>query len=114
MPKRLRTPAEIDQAFASADFVLFKHSTRCPISAAAFDEYQRWSRAHPEVTTAWIDVIQERDLARTVAQRTGIAHESPQAIRLAAGRPCWNASHGEITVASLTAACVAPRSSERG
>jgi bacillithiol system protein YtxJ len=101
MPARLRTSEELEAAFAAERYLLFKHSTICPISAAAFEEYERWSAAHPDAATGWIDVIQERPLARAVADRTGIRHESPQAILLARGEPRWNASHGAITEASL-------------
>jgi len=102
MPARLRTAAELEAAFAAERFLVFEHSTTCPISAAAFEEYARWSAAHPEAATGWIDVIQERALARAVAERTGIRHESPQAILLARGEARWNASHGTITEASLS------------
>ena len=101
MPRRLCTEPELEAAFALERFLLFKHSTICPTSATAFAEYQRWSAAHSEVPTGWIDVIAERPLAQAVAQRTGIRHESPQAILLRGGRPTWNASHGAITQASL-------------
>jgi|SRR5688572_4247855 len=104
MPVRLRTAAQLDAAFAADRFLVFKHSTRCPISAGAFEEYSRWSEAHPEIATAWIDVIQERPLSQEVAVRTGIRHESPQAILLAHGEHRWNASHGAITRASLSTA----------
>ena len=104
MPTRLRTEAELATAFAADRFLLFKHSTRCPISAAAFEEYARWSAAHPDAATGWIDVVQDRALASSVVERTGIRHESPQAILLARGKPRWNASHGAITEASLSAA----------
>ena len=101
MPARLRTEAEIEAAFAAERYLLFKHSTRCGISADAFEEYARWSAAHPDAATGWIDVIQDRALSASVAERTGIRHESPQAILLARGKPSWNASHGAITEDTL-------------
>ncbi len=104
MPLRLRTEAELDAAFAAEHYLLFKHSPTCPISAAAFAEYERWAAAQPESPTGWIEVVQQRPLARAVAERTGIRHESPQAILLAHGEARWNASHGAITAASLDAA----------
>ena len=104
MPARLRTAADVEAAFAAERYLVFKHSTTCPISAAAFEEYERWSATHPQNATGWIDVIQERALARAVAERTCIRHESPQAILLARGKPLWNASHGAITVDSLARA----------
>src|SRR5262249_35560948 len=104
MVRRLRTETELAAAFAADEFLLFKHSTRCGISAAAFAEFQRWSAEHPELACGWIDVIEERALARAVSERTGIPHESPQAIWLARGAPRWNAAHGAITARSLAGA----------
>ena len=103
MPTRLRTEAELEAAFAAERYLLFKHSPTCPVSAAAFAEYEQWASAHPEFPTGWIEVVQQRPLARAVTERTGIRHESPQAILLAAGEPRWNASHSAITAASLDA-----------
>jgi bacillithiol system protein YtxJ len=104
---RLSSAAELDAAFAAERFLVFKHSTRCPISAAAFAEYRAFTAAHPEVASGWIDVVEDRALARDVAERTGIRHESPQAILLARGSPRWNASHGAIRVESLESAVAA-------
>lgn len=101
---RLTTSAELAAAVAAPRFLLFKHSTRCPISAAAFEEWQEWQRAHPEAATAWIDVIEQRELVRDFAARTRVKHESPQALLFVAGKVAWHASHGDITVESLEAA----------
>jgi bacillithiol system protein YtxJ len=111
---RLASAAELDAAFAAERFLLFKHSTRCPISAAAFAEYRAFTAAHPEAASGWIDVIEDRALARTVAERTGIQHESPQAILLARGAPVWNASHSAIRATSLESALAAAGSARRG
>jgi len=107
MPTRIRTEAELEAAFAAERYLLFKHSPTCPISAGAFAEYERWNAAHPEVPTGWIEVVRERPLARAVAERTGVRHESPQALLLASGKARWNASHSAITVESLRAALTA-------
>ena len=72
--------------------VLFKHSTACPISRAA---YQEMSGLDGEV--ALVVVQTSRDVSREVATRTGIRHESPQAIILRNGKPVWSASHWDIT-----------------
>lgn len=101
--RRLTTSAEVAAAIAAPRFLLFKHSTRCPISAAAFAEWQEWQRAHPDAETAWIDVIEQRELVRTFAAQCGVRHESPQALWLAAGKVHWHASHGDITADALEA-----------
>ena len=93
--------SELQAALDASSFLLFKHSYRCPISLRAFREYQIWVEANPDAVTGWIDVVGERALSLAAASRTGIGHESPQAILLRDGRPVWNASHGAITRASL-------------
>jgi bacillithiol system protein YtxJ len=108
MPNRLRTEAEVEAAFSAPRYLLFKHSPTCPISAGAFREYERFAAEHPDVPTGWIQVVAERALARAVAERTGVRHESPQAILLAAGSAEWDASHGAITVESLAEATARP------
>jgi bacillithiol system protein YtxJ len=53
-------------------------------------------------------VLADRAVARSIAERCGVRHESPQAILFEAGRPVWHASHGAITLGALHAAW-APR-----
>lgn len=100
---RLTDAEALDRAFAAPRFLLFKHSTRCPISARAFTEYRSFVEQNPEVATGWIDVIQDRDLSQEVARRTGVGHESPQAFVLEAGEAAWTASHSAITHRALEA-----------
>ena len=107
MTTRLTTAAELEEALRAPRFLLFKHSTTCPISQAAFEEYEDWLASAPPVPSAWLHVVHERPLARLVSERTGVHHESPQALLLVAGRCVWNASHGAITQASLQAALAA-------
>lgn len=92
---------------ALADHVrvlLFKHSTQCPISAAAHAEYEAFRRHNPDVPTLFVDVIEARPVARGLAERCGVVHQSPQAILFQQGKPVWHASHGAITRGSLEAA----------
>jgi bacillithiol system protein YtxJ len=105
--RRLTTAAELAAAVATPRFLLFKHSTRCPISAAAFEEWQEFERAHPAAPTAWIDVIEQRDLVRDFAARTRVKHESPQALLFVDGKVAWHAAHGEITSEALASAVAA-------
>jgi bacillithiol system protein YtxJ len=88
--------------------LLFKHSPACPISAAARDEYEQWRSERPDLPTLFVDVIGDRPVARGIADRCGVRHQSPQAILFELGKPVWNASHDAITVDALQAAW-APR-----
>ncbi|MBM3976973.1 MAG: bacillithiol system redox-active protein YtxJ [Planctomycetes bacterium] len=108
MLRRITSQADYEASFRAPLFLLFKHSPTCPISARAFREYEIFAAAHAEVPTGWVHVIEERPLARDAAARTGIEHQSPQALLLAQGRVLWNASHDAITRHALSAACTKP------
>src|ERR687893_229234 len=94
--------AELEQLFARSHrepVLLFKHSTTCPISAAA---YQQMSRVEGEV--ALVVVQKARDLSREIETRTGVRHESPQALILRDGAVVWSASHWNVTADSVARA----------
>jgi bacillithiol system protein YtxJ len=103
-PTRITGEGDLEAAFAAPLFLLFKHSLVCPASVVAFRRYEAFLAEHPATPTAWIDVIEQRPLAREVAARTGVRHESPQALLLRDGAVAWHASHGAITERSLAAA----------
>jgi bacillithiol system protein YtxJ len=72
--------------------LLFKHSNTCPISARAYRQMQGVK------SPVSIVVVQEsREVSREVEARTGVQHETPQALVLRDGRAVWSASHFEIT-----------------
>jgi len=72
--------------------LLFKHSNACPISARAYRQMEG-----VKVPISIIVVQDERDLSREVATRTGVRHETPQALVLRNGRAAWAASHFDIS-----------------
>ena len=89
---------------AAPRVLLFKHSPVCPISAVARVEYDAFCVAQPEAVTLFVDVIDDRPVARGLAELCCVEHQSPQAILFLHGKPCWHASHQAITVAELTKA----------
>jgi bacillithiol system protein YtxJ len=103
-PAQIADQAELESRLANGEFLLFKHSLSCPISARAFEEYRRYVAHHPDLPTAWLDVTGQRPLSRLVEERSGVRHESPQAILFLDGARVWDASHGAITEASLSEA----------
>ncbi len=81
--------------------LVFKHSPICPVSARALRELEAFLAARPDVPAGIVDVLGARPLSQALAARTGVRHESPQALLLAAGGCAWHASHGAITRAAL-------------
>lgn len=76
--------------------VLFKHSLTCPISTGVYGEI---SRVDADI---YLVVMQmARNVSNEIASRTGIRHESPQAIILKNGEPVYHASHFDVTASDV-------------
>jgi len=76
--------------------VLFKHSTTCPISAAA---HREMSKVKPEVSIVVVQTA--RDVSKAVAELTGVRHESPQAFVVRNNKVAWTASHYDVTAEAV-------------
>ncbi len=72
--------------------VLFKHSSTCPISAGV---YQEISKADADINL--IIVQRARNVSAAVAEKTGVRHESPQALVIKNGKVVYHASHYNVT-----------------
>ncbi len=77
--------------------LIFKHSTRCSISSMALERFEReWDPA--TACDIWLlDLLQHRDISNAIAQRTGVMHQSPQAILVVDGDAVFDASHSAIS-----------------
>jgi bacillithiol system protein YtxJ len=107
-PPRWTKIEDIDDFLArKATGIVFKHSTRCPISHAAWQEFLAFLEVRKDVPAAAIFVVEDRPISLAFAEKTGVRHESPQALLVAGGRVAWHASHGSITRSSLEAAWAA-------
>lgn len=74
--------------------VIFKHSTRCAISNAAFSRLQRnWNIPEDVLPVYYLDLLRFRDISNAVAERFGVPHESPQLILIKDGGVVYTASH---------------------
>ncbi|MGE6628844.1 bacillithiol system redox-active protein YtxJ [Bacillus sp. NPDC077027] len=82
-------------------FVFFKHSLTCPISQAAFHEFEAFASEHKEVPSYFLQIQNTRELSAYVAEATGVKHESPQAFVISGGKVKWHASHSKITKETL-------------
>jgi len=98
----VRDTATLDEALGSEQAIFYKHSTRCPVSAAVIDEVGEFSGAHPDWPVYVLKVVEHRDLSDLVADRLGVTHASPQAFVIKSGQCVWQASHYDITTQSLS------------
>lgn len=104
-PTLIDTPTALDAAFDASHHqpvLLFKHSLICPISTAAWLRFENYARLHPsDARYLLVEIQNARPLSNEIAARTGVRHESPQALLLRGGTVVWHASHGGITEAAL-------------
>ena len=105
---RVRDEADVQQAFRTGRFLLFKHSTRCGTSLRAYREVEEFEALGGEVPVFLVDVIAQRSLSRDLAERLGVRHASPQVILVSGDRPVWSASHGGINAAVLREQTTSP------
>lgn len=79
--------------------MIFKHSTRCSISATAKARMERnWKAdAAAGTTPYYLDLIANRSLSSQVASYFEVPHESPQVLLISGGECIYDASHFEIS-----------------
>jgi len=80
----------------SKPVIIFKHSTACGISSAAYREMEKL-----EGQVNLLEVQSARDVSRELADLTGIRHETPQVIVLKDGKAVWNASHFDVKAGAV-------------
>ncbi|PWI58830.1 bacillithiol system redox-active protein YtxJ [Sulfoacidibacillus thermotolerans] len=101
----LKTEAEwIEQTSKQASpYFIFKHSTTCPISAAAYHEVMRFEQKGL-LPIFMVKVREARPFSLKLADSLHVAHASPQVILVKENHVLWHTSHGSITEQSLVEA----------
>jgi bacillithiol system protein YtxJ len=83
--------------------LIFKHSTRCSISATALGRLERqWQQTEVgDLKPYYLDLIAYRPISNHVAEQFGVWHESPQVLLIRNGASVYNASHYDISFESI-------------
>lgn len=79
-------------------FVFLKHSTTCPISQAAFHEFDAFANQHEDVPAYYLQVQEARPLSNFIAETYGVKHESPQIFIIQNGEVKWHTSDRKSVV----------------
>jgi bacillithiol system protein YtxJ len=100
--REITTIEEWKQALeASGDkpLLVLKHSTRCPVSSAALEEYEEYLQESPkeEIDYALVKVIESRPVSNQIAEDLSLKHESPQIILVKDQAKYWSATHWSVT-----------------
>lgn len=96
---------EIVKTSASRPQVIFKHSTRCSISAVALQRLQK-AAMPADVDFYFLDLISNRALSAKVAETFGVHHESPQILVVKNGECIYDESHMGINMRAIEAAAL--------
>ncbi len=93
---------ELIEASGEKPVLIFKHSTRCSISAMAKSRFESgWNPENDAVQLVFLDLLRYRDVSDYVAEKTGIVHQSPQAILIRDGEVIYDASHSAISAREI-------------
>ena len=100
MWKHISSDADLDQIISSKSYlkpvILFKHSTRCPVSFTAKKSFEFGWKNELDCEVYLLDLISYRTISSKIEQLLGVQHESPQLIVVSKGKSIFNASHGMI------------------
>jgi monothiol bacilliredoxin len=100
--KQLKSIEELNEFVQQpGKHLLLKHSTTCPISAKANEEFQLFVNENETTSAAMVLVIEDRPVSNHIAEEFEIKHESPQILLFDDGKVSWNTSHWKITRDSI-------------
>ncbi len=90
---------ELYEKSANKRVFLFKHSTTCPISTKADQEFRAFADDYEgvEAEFAFLKVRESRPVSNAIAEELEIKHESPQFFILENKEVKWSNSHWNIT-----------------
>jgi bacillithiol system protein YtxJ len=85
--------------------LIFKHSTRCSISAMALNRVESgWTLPEESLECWFLDLIAYREVSQAIAQTLGVQHESPQVLLVRNGAVFYHSSHSAINPQAIAAA----------
>jgi len=77
--------------------IIFKHSTRCPVSRMALKNFENeYGIEEGAAKPYFLDLIEHRDVSDEIASRFNVVHQSPQVLVIKNGQSVYDESHGEI------------------
>lgn len=92
---------QLNELFAEENntpVLIFKHSTRCSISSMALNKFEsQWDENTP-CDIYYLDLLNHRDISNAIAEKSGVEHQSPQAILIVKGKVLYHQSHNGISV----------------
>lgn len=105
----LVSDASVEAALKASDeqpILIFKHSTACEVSGAAYRSLREWLKAQGDAAPRvfLVKVVEHKPVSQRIASRLDVQHESPQIILVQDEQAVWYASHEAVTPQSVTQA----------
>ena len=102
----LKDSKQLDEILAESTrqpVLIYKHSTRCNISRAAFDRLERkWdASAAGNLKRYFLDLLAHRDISNRIAEIFKVEHHSPQILLISQGKSVLDLSHYDIDFDSI-------------
>lgn len=106
--KEITTIEEWDDIFeksAERDQIILKHSTTCPVSTNALEEYEDYLQdtPNPNIDYTMVKVRESRPVSNKIEADLDVKHESPQIIYIKNKQKYWSATHWSVTKAHMKA-----------
>lgn len=80
--------------------LIFKHSTRCSISAMALNRFERqWEQEF--VKPFYLDLLAYRKISNKISETFDVIHESPQILLVQNGVCTYETSHNDINISNV-------------
>lgn len=87
---------EINLQSQEQKVLIFKHSTRCSISAAALSRLERNWPADSTHKIYFLDLLSYRAISDRIAEKFSTVHQSTQVLIISKGNCIYTSSHFEI------------------
>lgn len=82
---------------AETPVIIFKHSTRCPVSRMALKNFENeYAIDADKAKPYFLDLITYRDVSNEIAARFNVVHQSPQVLVIKDGKSVYDESHDGI------------------
>lgn len=82
--------------------LIFKHSTRCPVSRMALKNFENeYDIEEGKARIYFLDLLEYRDISNEIAERFGVTHQSPQLILIKDGKAVYDTSHSDIDAGTV-------------
>lgn len=83
--------------------VLFKHSTRCPVSRMVKKRLisEIFQKTDEKLDIYCLDLLKHREISNAIAEQYSVKHESPQILVISRGVCIYHSSHSKVSLNNI-------------